>query len=333
MAEWPRTESDPVFSAAGATDAEVAAALAQGVALAPNTSARNVVQPTTDARPLTIRSRASGDQWKDLFRIEHADGSPLLRFGRGGAGVWTDHEVEEPDEAPNLILYSPDVSGGGGALGVATPNGSEELSMTAGQGAGSGVGPHLFLGMGFGRPPEEYNYTEIVHKHNHLHMAADGVEHYGADQEHFFFGVWPVDEFWTAGDVVFRYVQVTDRVTGRTIWNPGADYGAGSPGPAFPETYEALHEMRSQDAAVPVLRLKAEAGQLADLFEVRDSGGALLSAISESGYFTTRKTAAPADGELANGEVALWWNAVTGALSFKGKRADGAVSSGSMAGS
>lgn len=86
-------------------------------------------------------------------------------------------------------------------------------------------------------------------------------------------------------------------------------------------------------AATTGLVVRGAASQTANLQEWQTSAGAVLGTISENGYWTTRKNAAPADAELAAGEVALWFDSTNGAakLMIKGKSADGTVVSGSVA--
>lgn len=74
------------------------------------------------------------------------------------------------------------------------------------------------------------------------------------------------------------------------------------------------------------------AAQSANLTEWQDSATAIYGTVSENGYFTTRKTAAPADGELATGELAYWFDSTAGAakVMFKGKDANGTVVTGSV---
>jgi uncharacterized protein YdeI (BOF family) len=73
--------------------------------------------------------------------------------------------------------------------------------------------------------------------------------------------------------------------------------------------------------------------QSGNLFEARDNNDVILSTVSENGYYTTRKNAAPADAELANGEAAYWFDSTNGAAKFmvKAKQADGTVVTGSLA--
>lgn len=96
----------------------------------------------------------------------------------------------------------------------------------------------------------------------------------------------------------------------------------------------ALLEVRGSQAAEITAVVRAAAAQTANLQEWQDSAGAVLATISENGYLTTRKTAAPADAELAAGEMALWFDATNGPaaakLMIKGKQNDGTVVTGSV---
>jgi hypothetical protein len=77
----------------------------------------------------------------------------------------------------------------------------------------------------------------------------------------------------------------------------------------------------------------ANSGQTANIMEWQDNTTTILSTITENGYFTTRKTAAPADAELAAGELAFWFDSTNGAakLMVKAKEAGGTVRTGSLA--
>src|SRR5204863_268221 len=81
--------------------------------------------------------------------------------------------------------------------------------------------------------------------------------------------------------------------------------------------------------------VRGASGQAANLDEWRAFGGSVLATVSENGYFTTRKNAAPADGELAAGEAAYWFDATAGAAKFcvKAKDANGTgpIGTGSVA--
>lgn len=79
--------------------------------------------------------------------------------------------------------------------------------------------------------------------------------------------------------------------------------------------------------------LSAAGSQTADILQAMDSGGNILSRFNKAGYFMTRKNAAPANGDLASSEMALWLDATNGAgkLMVKAKTADGTVVTGSLA--
>jgi hypothetical protein len=80
------------------------------------------------------------------------------------------------------------------------------------------------------------------------------------------------------------------------------------------------------------LVVQAAASQTANRQEWQDSTGGIDSTVSENGYFTTRKTAAPADAELSNSEVALWLDAAAGRpwVRWKAKDSAGTVFTGKV---
>jgi hypothetical protein len=88
----------------------------------------------------------------------------------------------------------------------------------------------------------------------------------------------------------------------------------------------------SQSTAVPTLVVKAVASQTASLQEWQDSSANVLSRLNKDGYFMTRKSAAPADADLATGEAALWLDGTIGAskLMVKAKNSAGTVVTGSI---
>lgn len=74
------------------------------------------------------------------------------------------------------------------------------------------------------------------------------------------------------------------------------------------------------------------AAQTGNLQEWQSSASAVLSSVSENGYFMTRKIAAPADAELAASELAFWFDSTNGAgkLMIKAKTIDGTVVTGNV---
>lgn len=234
--------------------------------LRPAASTRNVVQPSTDARPLTVKARAAG-QTKDWFRIERSNGAPLLRFGYGGSSnggaAAQDAEVPLPSDPdwPSLILTGPSQLGAGGRIGIISDGGAHFIGMSALTYDGGGAGPHFYLDMARGRAASEYWYTEIVHKHAGLHKHAQGVEHFGAGSEHFFFGPIHSD---VGGVLAYSHTFVTDIATGRTIFNPDVT--------ALPATYTSAFEFRGMGAALPVLKLTPATSQTEPLIDLAGGG-------------------------------------------------------------
>lgn len=80
------------------------------------------------------------------------------------------------------------------------------------------------------------------------------------------------------------------------------------------------------------LYIRANTAQATDLFRVSSQGGTIYSRLNKDGYFMTRKTAAPADADLATSEASWWWDDTSGAprVSFKGKDSGGTVNSFSI---
>ncbi|MFL5781798.1 MAG: hypothetical protein ACJ760_10840 [Thermoleophilaceae bacterium] len=86
-------------------------------------------------------------------------------------------------------------------------------------------------------------------------------------------------------------------------------------------------------ASESVAIFKGAASQGADLQQWQSSAGDVLSTITENGYFTTRKNTAPGDGEIAPGEMALWFDSSNGQakLMVKARQANGTIRTGSVA--
>lgn len=79
--------------------------------------------------------------------------------------------------------------------------------------------------------------------------------------------------------------------------------------------------------------IRAHASQVGAQTEWQDSTGAYGTKINKNNYFMTKKATAPADADLANGEMALWFDPTNGAakLMVKAKQTDGTVRTGELA--
>jgi sulfate adenylyltransferase subunit 1 (EFTu-like GTPase family) len=78
---------------------------------------------------------------------------------------------------------------------------------------------------------------------------------------------------------------------------------------------------------------KGITSQSGDLFAAQDSSANVLSRFDKNGYWMTRKSSAPADADLATGELALWFDSTAGAakLMVKAKDAGGTVRTATIA--
>lgn len=83
----------------------------------------------------------------------------------------------------------------------------------------------------------------------------------------------------------------------------------------------------ARDSATSAFRVYGVAGQTADLQSWRDSNTNILSRVNKDGYIMTRKATAPADADLANGEMCIWFDPTpgTGGFRVKGKATDGTI--------
>lgn len=74
-----------------------------------------------------------------------------------------------------------------------------------------------------------------------------------------------------------------------------------------------------------LLVLKRSAALTAPMIKLEESTGVILSQFNYAGYFMTRKNTAPADVDIASGEMALWFDTTNGApkAMARAKQADG----------
>ncbi len=81
------------------------------------------------------------------------------------------------------------------------------------------------------------------------------------------------------------------------------------------------------------LHVRSGTTQVGDLVNITNVGGTILSRFNKTGYFMTRKVAAPADADLATSELAFWLDDTVGAAKamFKAKNSAGTVVTGSVA--
>ena len=81
------------------------------------------------------------------------------------------------------------------------------------------------------------------------------------------------------------------------------------------------------------LVLKGIASQTGDLLRATDASNNPMARISKAGAFITKSNAAPADADLAAGEMAIWFDQTNGAakLMVKSKEAGGTVRTGQLA--
>lgn len=86
-------------------------------------------------------------------------------------------------------------------------------------------------------------------------------------------------------------------------------------------------------AALPALQAKAAGSQTRNIVEVVSSAFAVYSGFDKDGFPFNRKNAAPADADLAAGEMKLWFDQTNGAakLMVKAKQADGTVRTAAVA--
>lgn len=85
---------------------------------------------------------------------------------------------------------------------------------------------------------------------------------------------------------------------------------------------------------VPTFESRPGTDQTSSQYRWLDKTGAVGSDVNKDGYFTTQKHSAPADADLASGELAWWFDQTNGSpqVNFKGKSADGTVFTKQVAG-
>lgn len=84
---------------------------------------------------------------------------------------------------------------------------------------------------------------------------------------------------------------------------------------------------------IPLVLKQGSAAPTVDILQLKSSTAAIFTRFDKSGYFMTRKNTIPADGDLTNGELALWFDPTNAAakLMIKAKQTDGTVRTGSVA--
>jgi hypothetical protein len=94
-----------------------------------------------------------------------------------------------------------------------------------------------------------------------------------------------------------------------------------------------LTVLSNADTALVSTFQQFSGSQSGDMARWATSGGTPLSRVSGQGFIMTRRNAAPADGDLASGEMAIWLDSTNGAAKFmvKAKQADGTVRTGNVA--
>lgn len=138
------------------------------------------------------------------------------------------------------------------------------------------------------------------------------------------------------GSTGIAYIKVTG--VGNTGWKPVAGVSnnmlmQNSAGSSFIDWSRVQVVFIGNGGAV-TMTLKQGASQTVSIQEwTNNAGSTILSRINKDGYFMTRKTAAPADGDLATSEMAIWLDDTAGAanLKIKAKDSGGTVRTGTVA--
>jgi hypothetical protein len=97
--------------------------------------------------------------------------------------------------------------------------------------------------------------------------------------------------------------------------------------------YFAIAVTTVNPAQYGLLIRPGQTGQVGDLLLLTDSANVVLSRVNKGGYFMTRLHSEPADGDLATGELSMWFDQVAGAtkVRFKAKDSTGQVMRASLA--
>lgn len=98
-------------------------------------------------------------------------------------------------------------------------------------------------------------------------------------------------------------------------------------------TLAAIVATAPQTATVALAARQFSTDQVAPILGIYNSNNTVhFGGFNKSGHFTTKKTVAPADGDVAPGELALWFDSTNGAarLMVKAKQADGTVRTGTV---
>lgn len=244
--------------------------------LTPSTSAQNTIQPTTTG--------------VSALSVKTSGGLDVMSF-----------KTELGRTRPNLRMISDQDRSGG--FYVASPNGSAYASLSMPGSNANSRWPHLQMDMGIGRPASEYVYENYIAAwHDGTEYFACGFEWFDATKAHLFRWNQQLDA------PTGRYFEVVDRNTNRIIFNPGPAAFTGT------SVYTALVEMRSEGAAVPVLRLSAAPSQTADILAVHDAAGSRRAAITPDPWIFLADSTAPTVPPTGGGYLYV----EAGALRFMG---------------
>lgn len=131
------------------------------------------------------------------------------------------------------------------------------------------------------------------------------------------------------------YVKVTG--SGNTGWAPIAGVKnnstmQNSAGTSFIDWSRVQGRFIGNGSAI-TWELRQAGSQTVDILNIANNSGTPLSHFNKDGYFMTRKTAAPADGDVATSELAIWFDNTAGAakVKFKAKDSGGTVRTGEVA--
>lgn len=105
----------------------------------------------------------------------------------------------------------------------------------------------------------------------------------------------------------------------------------GSFSSGFTTTF-ARHQVNSRSATAIAGIYQGFTGQTADILQVRDSGGTAQTGVAKDGTWYTRRTVAPADADVAAGQMFVWFDQTAGAakLMVKAKDSGGTVRTASV---
>lgn len=283
------------------------------------------IASSDSAVPLIARGH-SPTQTGDLEQWQASDSGVLAAIHANGGLALAPIFMTASDDALNIFFTAIPISSGGflNGINIYGYSGASSATIRGMSGISGGVehyGANPISGSLYGLSGLEF-YAYAAGDGNVIAVNGVAIDFggYGAGAIEDARGVWIRRGDATAPTTNLYGLRI-EKQSGATnnyaIWTDGG---------------ETRHKTGA--AATVGLSIQRAASQSADLFRLLDSdGSSILHRINKDGYAVISRNSAPADGDIAAGDVVLWFDKTNGAakLKIKAKQADGTVVAGEVA--